>query len=155
MLNLKQFRELIVKQTLKDIGLWSQVAENLLVGTALIESRLTYLKQNPGPALGIYQMEPQTYRDLLMTLGKSKNIALSNRILTVCHMQSLPLDASIIVGNLTIATIMARLKYYFNSAPLPSNDIAKIADYYKLIYNTAKGAAKVEDFMNLYNEYSI
>lgn len=157
MLNVQQFRELIVRQTLKDVGLWSQAAENLLVGTALIESRLTFLVQMPSKiAKSVYQMEDATYKDILITVQKAKNIPLYNRILMACKMQTLPIDPNCMIGNMTLATIMARLKYYFNSNPIPdANDINKLADYYKLIYNTPDGAAKTADFISLYNQYAI
>ena len=64
----RQFRECIIRPTLRALEPeipHSLVAEELLMLTAAHESHLgTYLKQKGGPALGIYQMEPATYRDL-------------------------------------------------------------------------------------------
>ena len=65
MLDPGQFRALVVRPAIVDLDLWSQAAENLLVGTALVESRLTHLRQLAGgPALGVFQMEPATHHDL-------------------------------------------------------------------------------------------
>ena len=65
-INTKHLRLYIIRPTLQKINLWSEAAENLLLGTAAQESLLgTYLKQNGnGPALGIYQMEPNTHKDI-------------------------------------------------------------------------------------------
>ena len=64
-LDTKQLRTRIVRPTLQVIGLWSPSAENLVMGTAMQESRCTYLKQlGKGPAIGIFQMEPMTFQDI-------------------------------------------------------------------------------------------
>ena len=64
MINLNQFRDEIVAPTLKEIGLYSKAAERLVIGTGLTESRLEYVKQIGGPALGLYQCEPSTHKDI-------------------------------------------------------------------------------------------
>ena len=65
MLNIQQFRANIVRPTLEAIGAHSRAAEDLVLGTALQESNLHYLRQlNEGPARGVYQMEPATYDDI-------------------------------------------------------------------------------------------
>ena len=65
MLNIAQFREFIVIPTLHDLVLNSTAAEELIVFTCATESLGgTYLKQVNGPAIGIYQMEPETYNDI-------------------------------------------------------------------------------------------
>ncbi len=54
MINTTQFRDLVVRPTLKQINLYSASAVELLMGTAVQESRLTYLQQlDEGPALGV------------------------------------------------------------------------------------------------------
>jgi hypothetical protein len=41
------------------MGMWSEAAGELVLGTAIVESNLTYLKQHgEGPALGLWQVEP-------------------------------------------------------------------------------------------------
>ena len=62
----EQLRKDIVRPAIEKIGLWSQEAEDLLIGTAAQESHLgTYLRQlGDGPALGIFQMEPATHNDI-------------------------------------------------------------------------------------------
>ena len=62
----KQFRELIIRPALEAIGLWSQTAENLVLGTAIHESgNFKYIKQvGGGTALSFYQIEPVTADDI-------------------------------------------------------------------------------------------
>ena len=60
-----QIRSLVIKPALTKINLWSRSAEELILGTAIVESGLTYLKQHgDGPALGLWQVEPATHEDL-------------------------------------------------------------------------------------------
>lgn len=66
MMNKKQLRDLI-KRVLVALDLHSESAENLLIGTAAQESALgEYIRQlGNGPALGIFQMEPATFKDIV------------------------------------------------------------------------------------------
>lgn len=60
-MNGKQFRIEIVRPALVTIDLYSDAAENLVMGTAAQESHLDYVKQSGnGPALSLFQMEPAT-----------------------------------------------------------------------------------------------
>ncbi len=66
MLNIKHFREQIIRPVLVRLDMHSEAAENLVLGTAIHESNLTHLVQlGGGPALGFYQMEPATEWDLI------------------------------------------------------------------------------------------
>jgi len=57
-----QLRMYVVRPVLRVMSAWSQPAEDLVMGTAAQESRLTYLRQlGGGPALGLWQMEPATH----------------------------------------------------------------------------------------------
>ena len=49
--------------------------------------------------------------------------------------------------NDVVSALFARVKYYESASPIPSLDnIDAQADYYKRIYNTAKGKASIEKF---------
>ena len=64
-LDAKQLRELVIRPALMEIELWSEAAEELVLGTAIVESRLSFIKQlGSGPALGLWQIEPDTHRDV-------------------------------------------------------------------------------------------
>ena len=58
-------RSMVIRPALTKINLWSRSAEELVLGTAIVEGGLTYLKQHgEGPALGLWQVEPATHEDL-------------------------------------------------------------------------------------------
>jgi len=60
-----QILTLVIRPALSKINLWSPSAEELVLGTAIVESGLTYLRQwGDGPALGLWQVEPATQNDL-------------------------------------------------------------------------------------------
>ena len=65
MLSSIQLQDAVIAPALDKIGLWSRAAEELVLGTAIVESGLTYLKQRgEGLALGLWQIEPATHDDL-------------------------------------------------------------------------------------------
>lgn len=153
MLNITQFRELIIKSTLNDLMLYSKDAEELLVFTCAVESNGgTYLKQLKGPALGIYQMEPQTYNDLwqnnLRNDGRLMLILFSN-----FNISNVPSEDCMIY-DLRFATAMARLFYKRIPEKLPAFDnVDAIWSYYKRYYNTANGAAQKEYSIRKYHNF--
>jgi len=136
-----QFKDLI-ERTLKKYGLYSESAVNLLLGTAAQESRFgTYLKQlGNGPALGIFQMEPETFAWLKRVYGTKYNVA---------HFDPQHLETS-----LECAIVFARLRYRIVPTSLPApDDIHGLAEYWKHWYNTSKGKGRQEDFIENYRRY--
>lgn len=143
-LDCTQFRQFIVRPALISIGLHSDAAEILITGTAMVESRLSYLKQINGPAVSIMQIEPATYKDLRKTLMEEYS-KLHSLIKAALYMDLLPLEPDYLMGNISAAVMFARLKYYFNAAPLPlAEDWKGLAAYHKKIYNTTQGATELE-----------
>ena len=73
MLDTTQFTNHVIQPVLLDLGLYSKAAEELLLGTAIQESRLKYLVQiGGGPALGVYQMEIATEFDIIKNYSQHK-----------------------------------------------------------------------------------
>ena len=142
-----------MRPALKAIGMWSCSAENLIIGTAIVESGLTYLKQEgAGPAVSIMQIEPFTYLDLRRRLSVDYTNLYGTILATLC-MEMLPLNTDFLIGNMTAAVIMARIKYHFAPGALPaSNDYLGIASYHKLIYNTAGGATEISKSLQIFKE---
>ena len=65
MLSSIHLQDRVIAPALDKIDLWSRAAEELVLGTAIVESGLTYLIQHSdGPALGLWQIEPATHEDL-------------------------------------------------------------------------------------------
>lgn len=153
----KDLKEYIIKPSLEGIGLYSEAAENLLLGTAAVESRMGYyLKQvGGGPALGVFQMEPATHDDLWSNyLAYSKK---KPRLLGIwIHEKkytSIP-SAADMVYDLQYATIMARLQYFRQPEALPdASDVEGLARYWKIFYNSSAGKGTVEGFMESYERY--
>lgn len=162
MINAKQLRELVVEPTLEYLDPvipYSEDAVELLMMTAAHESRLgAYLKQVNGPALGIYQMEPATHRDIYSNfLHHRDNLCMLVQDLdfSACLTGEV-WDAPELAVNLVYATAMARIHYYRVPEKLPpKEDIKAMAVYAKRYFNTSKGKATIEDYENAYRKYCI
>lgn len=145
-LNLHHLRTLIIRPVLDHIRLYSLAAEQLLVGTALQESRAHYLHQlGKGPAVGIFQMEPATHDDIWRNY-----LAYHHGLATLVRQLELPQwyddDAREMAGNLYYAAAMARIHYRRVKAALPAaGDALTMARYWKRWYNTPLGRGTVEE----------
>ena len=148
MINKIQLRELI-SDTLDEINLYSEDAVNLLMGTCAQESLLgTYIKQlKSGPALGIFQMEPNTYWDICINYLEYKP-ELYNAIKKACGQ----MDVNHLIWNIKLAICMARVHYLRVPEALPT-DLSGYAKYWKRYYNTYLGAGTEEEFIHNYKLY--
>lgn len=142
MINIDQFRELIVRSTLNDMYMFSPEAEELIIFTCAVETEGgTYLKQINGNALGIYQMEPLTHTDIWQNYIKDKPQLLF-KLLSIFNISQIPGEERMIY-DLRYATAMVRLFYKRFSKKLPNpNDVDALWDYYKTYYNTDNGKAE-------------
>ena len=141
MFKVNQLRELIIKPTLIDLVMFTEEAMELLVFTCATESLGgTYLKQVKGPALGIYQMEPETYNDIWQNYIKNKP-SLSLILLSNFDAGRMPSEDRLIY-DIRFATAMARIHYERVAEKLPlASDKEAIFAYYKKYYNSNLGAA--------------
>lgn len=150
------FRDLIVRPVLKEMGLWSMFAEDLLLGTCAKESRLgTFLKQLTGPALGIYQIEPDTHASVWTEILRSHPNTYKRcmEILNIKDSAILP-DHDRLIYDFKYATIVARLKYLTINEPFPEEySLSDLAKYWKKYYNTSKGKGTVAQFLDSYHAY--
>lgn len=148
-LNAKHLRDYVVRPALQHVGLWSENAERLVMGTAAQESGLVALHQiGGGPALGLWQMEPETHEDIW-----ENYLAFRTPLRTKLHelTPSWPDLREQLITNLAYGAAMCRLKYLRDKAPLPDkNDIAGMAAIHKRVYNTADGATKPGEFVKNY-----
>ena len=151
MIDPTQFRRFIVRPALEVIGLWSQDAENLVMGTAAQESRLKYIKQlGGGPALGLFQMEPRTHDDIWKNYLAFKPEWEDQvmRMTTFGVYDGYP-DAGEMVWNLRYAAAMCRLHYRRQKGVIPST-VAGQAAYWKRHFNTHLGKGTEQEFINNY-----
>ena len=122
--------------------------EYLLLGTACHESLGGfYLVQEGGPALGIYQIEPDTHFDIWDNwLAYRPEVASRVRGMASQHL-AFEQD---LVSNLRYQTAIARLVYWRSSFQWPSDerDIEAYARIWKSKFNTHLGKGKEKDFIS-------
>ncbi len=154
MLNINQFRELIVKSSLTDLLLYSQDAEELLIFTCAVESLGgSYLQQLNGTAIGIYQIEPVTYNDLWNNFIIHNN-KIVLQLMNNFDVNRMPSEARIIY-DLRFATAISRIFYRRIDESLPpADDVNAIWDYYKKYYNTHKGKSEKEESIRKYIDFA-
>lgn len=145
----KQLKLYVIVPTLARLGLYSDAAVNLLLGTCAQESQMgTYLKQINGPALGIYQVEPATHKDIFDNYLKYKPDLLGIVLSLGTY------NDNSLITNLAYATAVARIKYLRAPDKLPDdNDVTGLANYWKKYYNTPLGAGQPQEFINNYRKY--
>lgn len=150
-MNANQLNCLIIDTLSKFDNLYIPEAVNLLMGTAAQESHLgRYIKQlGSGPALGIFQMEPATFRDIIDNYLAYKP-ALMAEVLKVCNVQYL--EPECLMYNLRVAIVFCRLHYLRKPGRIP-NTIEGMAAYWKKHYNTYLGKGTEEEFVLNYKKF--
>ena len=111
----KQLRELIVRPALVEVGLHSDAAENLVMGTAAQESNLKYVHQlGDGPAVGLFQMEPATHDDIWDNYLQYRD-PLADKIFEAIEyndmVQKIPPSPERMTWDFRYAAIMCRVHY--------------------------------------------
>ena len=118
-----------------------------MLGTAIQESRLTYLQQiGGGPALGLFQIEPTTFNDIydryLQREDKKELLGRVQQFITAQDVRDQ------VIGNIPFAVVIARIRYYMVPEPLPAyDDLQALAEYWKAHYNTSRGAGTIQGFI--------
>lgn len=143
----RQVLEHVVRPALRAFGpgYRTMAAEQLLMGTAAQESGFRYLKQvGGGPALGLWQMEPATFRWLRDQLAPARGLSSAAHEST----RGREPDESELIWNLRLAAAYCRLRYIADSDPLPpSGDTMAQANYWKRVYNTHLGAGTPSQYL--------
>lgn len=144
-ISIAQLRHYVIRPTLLHIGLHSQSAENLVLGTALVESAGKYIKQiGGGPALGFWQMEPATHDDIWQN-WLSYRPEIAERIRELDTRARITEGAAEMIGNMFYAAAMCRVFYRRLPDALPAeDDYEGMAGLWKRRYNTHLGAGTVE-----------
>lgn len=153
MFNYNQFKELIVIPTLNKLLLNSDDAVELLMFTCANESiGGTYLKQLNGPALGVFQMEPNTYNDIWQNYI-TKDQSLAMKMLHNFNAPQMP-DEERMIYDLSFACAMARIFYKRIPEALPkASNYEAIWKYYKKYYNTYEGRAETDNAITNYLQF--
>lgn len=138
-----QLRQFVIRPALEHIGLWSPAAENLVLGTALVESKARFVRQIRGPAISIFQIEPATYTDLRRWLAARPEL---DAKVAALRSAMYPDNVSVyeMQGNLHYAAAMCRVFYRRVPEPLPgaANSLG-MAKYWKVFYNTLLGKGEI------------
>jgi len=136
----------IIKLTLQHLDLDSEDARSLIYKTGKAESGYKTLQQyGGGPALGFFQMEPPTCRDIwdnyVMYRPKYRDklysLGFDDGTLEFCLLSNIGLQAA-----------FCRLHYRRVPSALPKgDDLESQAKYWKKYYNSNLGKGTIEHFM--------
>ena len=146
MLAATQILFMVIRPALSKINLWSPSAEELVLGTAIVESGLTYIRQwGDGPALGLWQVEPSTQNDLYTNFLHYRP-ELGSKLIEL-RATGLSLDENL-ATNLMYGAAVCRLCYYRKPDALPAaGDIEGQAAFWKQHYNTPLGKGTVTKYV--------
>ena len=140
-----------VEDTLTEFGYFTKDSANLVLGTIAQESSYgKYRRQlGDGPALGIAQMEPNTFNDIVENFLKYRPYII-DAIKRTCDITEL--KAEDLETNDKLAICMCRVQYLRCKEKIPDT-IEGYAKLWKLRYNTPLGAGTEEEFIKNYNKY--
>ncbi len=151
MLDVAQLRNLIIKPALQALNLFTPEAMELLVFTCANESDGGhFVHQLNGPALGIYQMEPNTYNDIWQNYINSRQ----DLKLQLLHNFNAPImpDEDRMIYDLRFASAMCRIHYARVPKAIPElYDVDGLWNYYKTYYNSSAGKADYHQALEKYN----
>ncbi|SDP66998.1 hypothetical protein [Desulforhopalus singaporensis] len=140
----------IIRTVIDEMGMWSQAAEELLLGTVAHESALgRWTHQIGGPALGIYQMEPATLIDIYDSYLKYRpeKLKLTKQITSVDSP-----DLNRLQYDPVYSTAMARLHYRRIKDPFPeAHNIVGLAEYWDKHFNRNPRKGTTAQFLENYH----
>lgn len=150
-IDVRQVVAKVIRPALRTLGpgFATEAAEHLLLGTAAVESDFRALAQyGGGPAVGLWQMEPATYRDLWKSFLEHRP-SLRLAVLSFgSRAAGDPPPAEEMTWNFRLAAAMCRVHYFRFPDPLPAaRDVKGMAALWKLRYNTPLGAGREDDFL--------
>lgn len=141
----------LIEKTLAEFGYYSPDSANLVLGTIAQESAYgKYRKQlGGGPALGICQIEPGTFYDIVNNYLKYRP-ELIDKIKKVAEVEQLSVNDLYLNDRLSIC--MCRVHYLRVPEKMPTT-IEGYARYWKRYYNTIKGKGTEVEFVRNYYLY--
>lgn len=152
MLDIKQFRELVVLPALHDLQMYTKEFAELLVFTCATESAGgTYIKQITGPAVGIFQIEPNSLTDLWVNYVV-RNARYLNLLSMNFGLYKMP-DPIDLITNMKLAAGVCALFYKRHKVNCLSMEPDALWEIYKKYYNTVKGKAEKETSLKAYAKF--
>jgi len=147
-INETQLQGLIIR-VLKEAGLYSPEAVNLLMGTAAQESALgLFISQIRGPAKGIFQCEPATEKDIWENFLKYRDSIRRSIWIITEHKGWGPW----LEWDLAYQILICRCHYLRCPGAIPKT-VEDQAWYWKKFYNTVAGAGTVQQYIENYRRY--
>lgn len=153
MIYVRDYLTCVVKPTLKYLNMHSVAAEQLVLGTAVQESDFRHLLQlGDGPALGFFQMEPDTHDDIWENYLAFRNDLRSKVKTLLAQWPTRRVDQ--LLTNRVYACAMCRLHYYRRPEALPKAGVVEeMAGYWKKYYNTELGDGTEPTFILKFKEH--
>lgn len=152
--NLSQFKNLVIRVTAAQ-ELCSDVSTNLILGTCAKESAFgTYLRQlSSGPALGVFQMEPDTEKDIWNNYLFYGRATKRKAIYKISGVRSYE-NSGALEWNIAYGICMCRLHYRRIAEPFPAaDDIEGLGWYWDTHYNRNPHKGTVKQFVKAYEKY--
>jgi len=146
-----QLRSLITRTLRKIPEFYSADAIELMLMTCAAETDLghfAFYQNKGGVAKGIMQVEPDTMRDNYGSFLYFRD-RLREDIRVACGVDKF--DEEALEYNVAFNIFMARLKYFRDPSPIPS-DLTGMAKYHKRVYN-AGGSANWETTLAKYHHF--
>jgi hypothetical protein len=146
-------RSLYILPALHQLKLYSIQAEKLLMGTAAIESNFTnFVQFHGGPARGMFQMEPPTFKDMLTRVLSKKHNADLKAAVYATSKYNPPIFSELQMNHL-LAAAMARVKYFSVHPPIPF-DLEGQAHFWWTYYNgRSPHGLKPKDYIASWNRF--
>lgn len=152
----RQFLDHFIRPPLQHLAiaeprLGNTASEQLLLGTALVESGLEAREQDSGPALSFFQIEPATFRDVY-----NRYLPKRPELLDVVQDLRIPAftTSEQLTSNPVFVCAIARIKYWMVPELLPAaGDFEALGLYWKRYYNTFEGAGDAAHWTYLYRKY--
>lgn len=143
--------ELAIRPALDALGpaYSTPAAERLVLGTAAVESGFGALRQHGlGPALGFWQMEPATARDLRDRFLAGRPQLRIGVLRFATGGMLTDIEPHELAWNLRLGAAFCRLRYVMDPRPLPdADDLQGQAETWKRTYNSYLGAGTVDHYL--------
>lgn len=148
-----QFRAQVVEPALGKLGLpGGEAAIRLVLGTAVQESNLRKLRQDPsGPARGVFQVEPATLQDCYDNFLNFRPDLLAK---VDSFLAPWPDKTAQLATNLIYAAAICRIVYRRAPDPLPAaDDLDGLGKYWDRFYNKNDRVGTPAEFVSNYRSF--
>lgn len=145
-----QLKEAIVKILQKLQLPINEDVVNLISEIACVESNCgDYIKQINGPACGIFQIEPNTAKDIINNYLAYRT-QYKNKVMST-YINSMTIEENLMY-NLAFSVALCRVFFLRITESVP-NTVEGRAEYWKKYYNTVYGKGTVEDYIKKVEKY--